>query len=41
MTTQDELAKKAVDKMMELDYFSQWMGIEIIEVRQYYSKIKM
>jgi len=27
--------------MMELDYFSQWMGVEIIEVKQYYSKIKM
>ena len=41
MTTQDTLAKKSVDKMMELDYFSQWMGVEIIEVKQYYSKIKM
>ncbi len=41
MTAQDALAKKSVDKMMEFDYFSQWMGIEIIEVKQYYSKIKM
>ncbi len=41
MTTQDQLAKKAVDKMMELDYFSQWMGVEVIEIKQYYSKIKM
>jgi len=41
MTEQDNLAKKVVGKMLELDYFSQWMGIEIIETKQYYSKIKM
>src|SRR5579871_2445843 len=41
MVSPDNLAKKAVDKMLTTDYFSQWMGIEIIEVKQYYSKIKM
>ena len=41
MTEEDNIAKKCVDKMLELDYFSQWMGIEIIEIKQYYSKIKM
>jgi acyl-CoA thioesterase len=41
MNLPDIQAKQAVSKMMELDYFSQWMGIEIIEVKQYYSKIKM
>lgn len=37
----DVLAKKVVDKMMELDYFSQWMGIKVIDVKEGYSKIKM
>ena len=37
----DALAKKVVDKMMESDYFSQWMGVELIEIKQGYSKIKM
>ena len=41
MDPQDELAKKSVDKMLELDYFSKWMGIELIESRYHYSKIKM
>jgi acyl-CoA thioesterase len=30
-----------VHHMMENDYFSQWMGVEILEVREGYSKIKM
>ena len=41
MNPQDELAKKSVDKMLELDYFSKWMGVEIIETRYHYSKIQM
>jgi len=41
MNPQDALAQKSVDKMLELDYFSKWMGIEIIEIRHHYSKIKM
>jgi acyl-CoA thioesterase len=41
MHDSDILAKKVVNKMMELDYFSQWMGVEVIEVKQGYSKIKM
>jgi acyl-CoA thioesterase len=41
MNAHDALAKKTLDKMMELDYFSQWMGVEIIEAKQYYCKIKM
>src|SRR4051812_25464755 len=35
------LAKQVVDKMMEDDLFSQWLGIEILEVAEGYSKIKM
>lgn len=27
--------------MMENDFFSQWMGVEVIDVREGYSKIKM
>jgi acyl-CoA thioesterase len=41
MESPDNLARKAVDKMFTTDYFSQWMGVEIIEVKQYYCKIKM
>jgi acyl-CoA thioesterase len=37
----DQLAKKVVAKMMRDDLFSQWMGIEVLEVREGYSKIKM
>ncbi|MGI8950114.1 MAG: hydroxyphenylacetyl-CoA thioesterase PaaI [Chitinophagaceae bacterium] len=37
----NELAKKVVESMMELDYFSQWLGIEIIEIKENYSKLKM
>ena len=30
-----------VQHMMDHDYFSQWMGIELLEVKEGYSKIKM
>jgi acyl-CoA thioesterase len=30
-----------VTHMMENDYFSQWMGVEVLEVKVGYSKIKM
>lgn len=30
-----------VSHMMENDYFSQWMGVEVLEVKEGYSKIKM
>lgn len=36
MTPQDALAQKSVDKMLELDYFSKWMGIELIETRYHH-----
>src|SRR4051812_41753564 len=41
MNEKDILAKKVVDKMMRDDLFSQWLGIEVIEIREGYSKIKM
>lgn len=37
----NQLASQVVNKMMAVDYFSQWMGVEIMETRQGYSKIKM
>ena len=30
-----------VDHMMENDFFSQWLGIEVLEIKEGYSKIKM
>ena len=34
-------ARKVVSHMMERDLFSKWLGIEIIEIKEGYSKIKM
>jgi acyl-CoA thioesterase len=41
MITNDELAIDVVNQMMKDDLFSQWLGIEIIEVKEGYSKVKM
>jgi acyl-CoA thioesterase len=35
------LATSVVAHMMENDFFSQWMGVEVIEVKEGYSKITM
>jgi acyl-CoA thioesterase len=40
-TSDDLLAEQSVSRMMELDYFSQWMGVEVLAVKQGYCKIKM
>ena len=37
----DVLARQVVDKMMRDDLFSQWLGIEVIEIREGYSRIRM
>jgi acyl-CoA thioesterase len=37
----DKLAREVVDHMMDHDFFSQWMGIEVLEIREGYSRIKM
>ena len=34
-------ATQVVNHMIEKDLFSQWLGIEILEIREGYSKIKM
>lgn len=39
--TQNELANKVVNRMLDHDLFSQWMGIEVLEIREGYSKIQM
>jgi acyl-CoA thioesterase len=40
-TIANDLAVKVVDKMMQNDKFSQWLGVEILEIKESYSKIKM
>jgi acyl-CoA thioesterase len=37
----DNLANAVVTHMMEHDLFSQWLGIEVLEIKEGYSKIKM
>jgi acyl-CoA thioesterase len=37
----DKLAKDVVTRMMEKDLFSQWLGIEVLEVKEGYSRIRM
>ncbi|MDQ6755999.1 MAG: hydroxyphenylacetyl-CoA thioesterase PaaI [Bacteroidota bacterium] len=34
-------AKEIVDHMMENDAFSQWMGLQVLEVKEGYSKVRM
>ena len=36
-----ELAKRVVDKMINGDAFSQWLGIEVLEITEGYCKLKM
>ena len=35
------IAQEVVEHMMDHDAFSRWMGIEVIEIKEGYSKIKM
>jgi acyl-CoA thioesterase len=37
----DALARSVVDHMMKHDLFSQWLGIEVLEIREGFSRIKM
>ena len=41
MSDSNNLATRVVDHMMKNDLFSQWLGIEVLEVSEGYSKIKM
>ena len=36
-----DLAKKVVEKMMYDDAFSQWLGIEVLEITEGFCKLKM
>lgn len=36
-----ELATKVVNHLIENDLFSKWLGIEVLEIKEGYSKIKM
>ena len=40
-TEKDILAKKVVEKMMQTDQFSKWLAIEILEIKDGYSKLTM
>lgn len=37
----DEQATRVVEHMMQHDLFSQWLGIQVVEIKEGYSKIKM
>jgi acyl-CoA thioesterase len=37
----DQFANSVVNHMMENDLFSQWLGIDVLEIKEGYSKIKM
>ncbi len=41
MRENDQLANKVVEKMMQNDSFSKWMGLEVIDVKEGYSKVRM
>ena len=41
MCPNKNLAKKVVDKMMSGDAFSQWLGIEILEIYEGFCKLRM
>lgn len=41
LNEKDRLANSVVSHMMENDYFSQWMGVEVLEVKEGYSRIRM
>lgn len=41
LNDKDKLANEVVQHMMENDFFSQWMNVEVLEVKEGYSKIKM
>ncbi len=37
----DQLAASVVDHMMENDFFSQWMQVSVLEIKEGYSRIQM
>ena len=41
MEESSELARRVVDKMMDHDLFSQWLGIKLLVLKEGYSKVEM
>src|SRR5947207_14074840 len=41
LNEKDQLSNSVVGHMMENDFFSQWMGVEVLEVNEGYSRIRM
>jgi acyl-CoA thioesterase len=41
LNEKDQLANSVVSHMIENDYFSQWMRVEVLEIKEGFSKIKM
>jgi acyl-CoA thioesterase len=41
MNDKDALANNVVEQIMRDDKFSQWLGIEVLDIREGYAKIKM
>ena len=41
LNEKDQLATSVVSHMMQNDFFSQWMNVEVLEVKEGYSRIKM
>lgn len=37
----DQQAKAVVAQLMQKDFFSQWLGIQVLEIKEGYSKIQM
>jgi acyl-CoA thioesterase len=40
-SNKNQLARSVVDHMMENDFFSQWMGVEVLDIAEGYSRIQM
>ena len=40
-TEKDDIANKVIAQVMQQDLFSQWLGIEVLEIKEGTSKIKM
>lgn len=39
--SEDQQARKVVEHMMQHDLFSQWLGIDVLEIKEGYSRIQM
>ena len=37
----DKLAKEVVEEMLDKDAFSKWLGIQVLEIREGYSKLQL